>query len=71
MVSNSTFILFDIKSFVKLQNNVLKIQKDLFGLQGIKKFIKEPTVTEVNDYISFSLKQTQSVLDKFSNHSQI
>ena len=57
---------FDKDSFYKLKNNVDNIQKDLFGLQGIKKFVKEPAIGEINNYLSFSVKHTQSVLDKFS-----
>jgi hypothetical protein len=68
-VSKRFFLLmddFDQLSFLKLKDNVDRIQKDLFGLQGIKRFVKEPTIEEVNSYLVFSVKQTQSVLDKFS-----
>ena len=54
---------FDKDTFIELKKNIFKIHDDIISIAGIYSLTGKRNL--FNKHLSFSLKQTQSVLDSF------
>ena len=56
------------KVFFELRDNIYKINTFMFLLMAMKHLMTDETIIkDYNDRLSFAVKQTQSVLDKFQD----